>query len=462
MGFWDRLTEKRTAEPLPVENRESYSSGSAAFASLFGSNNNITEEKVMKIPTAEACINLISSSIAQMPVYLYKENEDGSMERVLDDKRVTLLNHEPNEMLNGYNFKKQIIKDYLLHGGAFVSVEKLGNTVSELYPLPPQNIAVTKYIKDGYKISADIKLTSMEGIPSGGTREITFKPYDLMITLADSKDGITSVGLLEKGEKIFTQASDEMEYTYNIFQRGALPLGVLKSAARLSQSTVDKLRGAWESLYGGAKNSAKTVILEEGLEYSPLSMKPSDLQLTESKNATNTEICKLFGVPESMITTAANKYGSIEQNNLHFLKHCLSPIIGSFEASADKALLLESEKLDGYFFRFDTSELLRATEKERIEAVELGLRSGVFTTHEARNKLDMPSIGDNVFMWNLASVLYNPDTGEMKIPNMGIAINKDGTSANTNAELPDNGGQNNETNKADVDKPEVNIPKLKE
>jgi HK97 family phage portal protein len=225
---------------------------------------------------------------------------------------------------------------------------------------------------------------------------------------------------LEKGEKILQQATDEMEYTYNIFQRGALPLGILKTAARLSQPAIDRLRESWASLYGGAKNSAKTVILEEGMEYSPLSMKPTDLQLNESKSGTNSEICKLFGVPESMITTAANKYGSIEQNNLHFLKHCLAPIIGSFESSADKSLLLETEKQEGYFFRFDTSELLRATEKERVEAVELGLRSGLFTINEARGKLDLPNIDEDVFMWGLQSVLYNPKTGEMKVPNMGL------------------------------------------
>ena len=413
MGFFDRLKENRSVANQ-VEERE-MSSSSTAFASLFANNPSLTEEKVMKIPTAEACINLITSSIAQMPIYLYKENEDGSVEKIVEDKRVVLLNSEPNELLNGYNFKKQIVKDYLLHGGAFVSVEKLGNDVEELYPLSAKNISVTKYIKDGYKINAEIKLTVDE---SG--KMIKFKPHELMISLADSKDGITSIGLIEKGEKIFQQAIDEMEYTYNIFQRGALPLGILKTAGRLNPATVDQLRNSWSQIYGGAKNSAKTIILEEGMDYSPLSMKPSDLQLNDSKHGTNSEICKLFGVPESMISSAANKYGSIEQNNLHFLKHCLAPIIGSLENAADKSLLLEREKKEGYFFRFDTSELLRATEKERVEAVGLGLEKGLFTINEARAKLDLPAIDEDVFMWGLQSVLFNPQTNEMKVPNMGL------------------------------------------
>ena len=35
-------------------------------------------------------------------------------------------------------------------------------------------------------------------------------------------------GLLIRGEKIFQQALDEMEYTNGIYDRGALPLGILK------------------------------------------------------------------------------------------------------------------------------------------------------------------------------------------------------------------------------------------
>jgi hypothetical protein len=118
------------------------------------------------------------------------------------------------------------------------------------------------------------------------------------------------------------------------------------------------------------------------------------------------------------------------------LKHCLSPIIGSIENSADKSLLLEKEKEEGYFFRFDTSELLRATEKERIEAAELGLRSGLFRINEARGKLDLPGIDDNVFMWNLASVLYNPETGEMKVPNMGVTGGEGNDNGSIKADVP--------------------------
>lgn len=105
-------------------------------------------------------------------------------------------------------------------------------------------------------------------------------------------------------------------------------------------------------LYGGVKNAAKTVVLQEGMKYEALSMNPSEIQMSETRKATNSEICKLFGVPESMVNaTIGKQYVSLEQNQLYLLKNTLSPIIVAMESSMDKALLLESEKRQRLFLQ---------------------------------------------------------------------------------------------------------------
>ena len=43
------------------------------------------------------------------------------------------------------------------------------------------------------------------------------------------------------------------------------------------------------------------------------------------------EICRLLNVPESLVSAEANKYGSIEQNNIHFLQYSLSPVFSAIE-----------------------------------------------------------------------------------------------------------------------------------
>lgn len=392
----------------------------------------ITEEKVLKIPTARSCVDLISSSIAQMPVYLYKESKDGKIEKV-DDNRVHLLNHEANDFLNGYALKKHIAKDYLLHGSSYVSIIEAGNTILELHPLLAKSIVVNKRVKNGYRVvGADILLANSENgaINQVERNQPKFKPHELMITLQDTHDGLTSHGAIKHGQDIFKQALSEMEYTQNLYENGALPLGLLKTNARLNEKQVGALRAAWQKLYGGVKNAAKTVVLQEGMEYQALSMNPSEIQMSETRKATNSEICKLFNVPEEMISTSKSQYVPKEENQRHFLKHTLAPTIVAMESSMDRALLLESEKDKGYFFRFDTSELVRATEKEHVDTVVTAIQGGLFTINEGRAKFDLPAIeeGDKVLLTPGASQMSDKNTKETADPHEEEQLNdKTGT-----------------------------------
>ena len=77
MGLFDKLFKPE------VEERSTYNgasttevAGSFSLDSMF-TTDAITEEKVLKIPTAKACLELITNTIAQMPVYLYREGLDG-------------------------------------------------------------------------------------------------------------------------------------------------------------------------------------------------------------------------------------------------------------------------------------------------------------------------------------------------------------------------------------------------
>jgi HK97 family phage portal protein len=418
MGLFDKMFKS------DVEERATYNGGdttqvSGAFSldSLFVTDA-ITEEKILKIPTAKACLDLITNTIAQMPVYLYKESIDGSIEKVASDRRVKLLNHEANEFLNGYGLKRHMTKDFLVHGGSYVSIIEAGNTIIELHPLPAQAIVVQKRIQNGFRtVGADIILSSTEnGINHQVNPNITkFKPYELMITLQDTHDGLISKGILTHGQEIFKQALSEIEYTKNLYERGALPLGLLKTDARMTETQAASLRTAWANLYGGIRNSAKTVVLQEGMEYQALSLNPQDMQMVDARKGTNSEICKLFNVPESMISTSANKYGSIEQNQLHFLKHTLAPILASLESSMDRALLLEDEKNDGYFFRFETADLVRATEKERVDTVVAGMSGGLFTRNEGRSKFDLPAIPEDALTMAPGAQTVDPKTGKVTV-----------------------------------------------
>lgn len=417
MGFLDIFRDANEDDTL--EQRRISGTGTE-LASLFTGQEQMLEEEILTIPTVQMCLELISGTIAQLPIYLYKEETDGAIKRIYDDKRELLLNQEPNEFQTAYNFKKTIVKDYLLYGASYSYVDRLGNDVQSIHTFPSKSITVKKYIKKGFQVvDADIVLT--EVIDDKKYKEYKYKPHELLICLKDSEDGLTSKGLLHYGQNVFEIADSELEFISSIYKNGAMPLGVLKTEGRLNGDAIEKLRIAWQNLYSGRKNAGKTIILENGLEYVPISQKPKDLLINENKRENISEICKLFNIQESFLN-GVNKYGSIEQNNIHFLQYTLSPILTAIENGLNKSLLLEDEKAEGYFWSIDTSEVLKTTEKEKYDAIKVALDGGVITLNEARYKLNMPTIKDDIMKWSLGNVLYYPDTGEMKVPNMGIGI----------------------------------------
>ncbi|UDY80770.1 portal protein [Geobacillus phage GR1] len=439
MGFLDRFKKSSNEQRA----REDFRYGSFSITSFFGDGSKVTEEQAMKIPAVATSVELITSSIAQLPVYLYKENEKGEVTKV-DDRRVFLLNHEPNDLVNGHNFKKQLVKDYLFYGASYTKIEKVRNDVIALYQLPIQEVSVTKYKKDGYKYSAKISLINQQG-----NKEAEFTPDELIIVLKDSDDGVTSSGVLKNNSETFILALDEQNYSQGILKNGALPIGVLKATSRLTQNAIDRLRASFETLYTGSKKAGKTLILEEGLDYKPISMKPNEMDLTNSRKHTLSDIARVFNIPESMINSDANKYASNEQNNIYFLQYCIAPIVTAIEGALDKTLLLESEKEQGYYFRFDTSEILRTTEKEKIETITKAMKEGLLSISEARSKIDMPALDVDYFTWSLGSIFYNPKTNEMTIPNMGVTIDPNNPTPQNNQKLVDQNAQQTEQEQDD-------------
>lgn len=402
-----------------------------SITSLFSKDIILSEDTVLAIPTVKSCYELIAGAIAQLPIYLYREDSNGSVEKITHDNRCYLLNDEPNEFQTAYSFKKQMLKDYLFRGVCYSYIERDGNDVVELHNINASHVRVIKYVQDGFKtVDVDINVSpshtnAVQRKGSSDNLIQTLKLYDCIVALKDASDIVSPKGILHYGRDVFKVATEEKNYTASIYKNGALPLGILKTSGRLTKNALDNLKASWQSLYTGSENAGKTVILEEGLDYSAVSLKPGDLLLTDNRKDVISDICKLFNLPESLIDVTKIKYGSLEQNNIHFLQYTLSPVITSLEHAISKSLLLEDEKKDGYFFAFDASEVLKSTDREKYDAVKVALDSGVMSINEARYRVNLPSINDDVMKWSLGSVLYYPATGDMKIPNMGIGISSD-------------------------------------
>ena len=351
-------------------------------------NEAITREKALTIPTVSGAVDFISNCVACMPVKLYKYKQ-GKVEEVENDSRVKLLNGDTGDTLDAFQMKKAMVEDYLLGKGGYCYIQKSRNDVIGLYYV--KDIYITAY--PNYKpIFKDFYIL-VEGE--------TYKPYEFLKILRNTKDGATGTGVTEEVSKALETAYQTLIYQLGLVKTGGNKKGFLKSATKLSEEAMTKLKQAWQNMY--QNNTESVVILNNGLDFKESSNSSVEMQLNESKKTLTEEINDIFHIhPEDF--------------NLTF-KEAIYPIVKAFETALNRDLLLEKEKKN-MFFEFDVKEIIKANIKERYEAYDMAIKSGWKTINEVRKEENMNYVdGMDVLNLGLSAVLYDISTQTYYTPN---------------------------------------------
>ena len=350
----------------------------------------ISREDALTLPAVSGAVDFISSTIASMPVRLYKYKK-GEVERVEDDKRVTLLNGDTGDTLDGFQMKKALVEDYLLGKGGYIFINRYRNEVESLHYVKESDISFligSDPIYKDYSIQVNAQI---------------YKPFEFIKLLRNTKNGAWGTGLCKEVSKALETAFNTLLYQLSLVKSGGNKKGFIKAQRKLAQEEIELLKKSWQSMYGN--NTTNAVVLNNGLEFQEASNSSVEMQLNESKKTLENEINDIFHIyPNDFERT---------------FKEAIYPIVKAFETALNRDLLLEKEKEKGkYFFEVDVKEIVRATLKDRYEAYKIAKEIGLKTINELRQEENLNSIeGLDIIDLGLASVLYNTETKEIYTPN---------------------------------------------
>lgn len=140
-------------------------------------------------------------------------------------------------------------------------------------------------------------------------------------------------------------------------------------------------------------NSGIPIILEDGLDFQQLNMKPSDAEFLESKKFQIEEICRFFGMSPHMIQHLDRMtFNNVEQLSLEFVKYTMAPYFSRVENAINSQLLTLDQRNKGYFFEFNIEALLRGDIKSRYEAFSKARQWGWLSVNEIRQKENLNRI----------------------------------------------------------------------
>lgn len=380
----------------------------------------VSKEQALNIPSLSACVELICNTIAGLPIYLYKEN--GIRTEIVNDYRVALLNDDTQDTLNGNQFKRAMVEDYLLKGAGYCFIKRNRNTIKSIHFVDNAHVgvnAITDPIFKSYNFQVN-------GLP--------YREWEFIKFTRKSKDGVTGKGIIAENNKILSVVYNSLVYEEVMVKSGGNKKGFIKAQSRLSADAITELKNAWNRLY--KNNTENVVILNNGLEFVDASNTSVEMQLSENKQNNSDEISKLFLVPSQILTGKANDE---EYNN--WIKVCIIPILNAFECALNKDLLLPSEK-ESFYFAFDYSELIKGSILERYQAYEIGTKNGILQIDEVRYKENLAPLGLEFVKLGLQDVLYNPKTKEIYTPNTNQTNNIEQAKASDPEEV-----NNNESNR---------------
>src|SRR5690606_12633923 len=104
----------------------------------------IGPESAMRCATVYASVKVLSESVAQLPLILYRREAGGGKERASGHPLFELLHDQPNDWTSSFEFRQSMQAAVLRYDhGAFAQIIRVNGRIVELVQLPSASVTVS-------------------------------------------------------------------------------------------------------------------------------------------------------------------------------------------------------------------------------------------------------------------------------------------------------------------------------
>jgi len=327
----------------------------------------VDEQSSMQLLTVYGSVRLITDSIATLPLDVYQRSGDTKIEVA----KPTWL-QQPTTNLDFTSWVSQVLSSLLLHGNAYVVVQRNEATIVELIPLDPSKVRVTRdrgrlsYMVNGQRIDAEMLHLKGLMLPGSdvGLSPVEYARQSIGLGLAAVKFG---TGYFE-GE-------------------GNMP-GVIEMPGSAQSETLKGIADQWRRRRREGGRGLPGV-LQEGATWKPTGVTNEQAQFLATRKFTSAEIAgQMFMIDPSElgigIEGSSLTYANLEQRNTRFVRVTLLPWIVRLEKALSDLLAQPR------YVKFNLGALMRGDLSSRYAAYATGIGAGFLEPNEARDWEDLP------------------------------------------------------------------------
>lgn len=335
----------------------------------------ISPESAQKLNTVFSCVKMITDTYAIIVPKIRVENESGVVTDNQHDQN-TLLKRSPNSLQSSIEFRIEILANYLYYGHGYAEIIRNAYGRPKEYKILDPNAVIRL-------LDSEEKLVLYEYTKGKVNKKIQISD---MIDISD----IYGKSRIIQNTSALQEYAAIRQYGTDMFKNGTHISGYIFGDKALDAAGRDALLKAFKTRY----KNGEPAILPAGYKYEQMkqNVPMGDAAFVMAKTTTDRDICRIFGVPPTLVGVdqAADNKGEADFNS--FLTTTMAPICTLIEAEFTRKIFRPKES--NYFVYHDLTEAYRFSLKERMESYRIAIHAGFMNADEARSKIGMNPTDD--------------------------------------------------------------------
>lgn len=380
--FWARMASFFVGGRL-VSPEKGSQTGPVSAAGVVG-DSVVSDERSLQISTVFACVRLISTVTAGLPLDVFETIKGDRIKVGIDNPLARLLRFSPNQFMTAVEFREAMTMQLCFYGNAYALIERnsVGDVIS-LMPLMSVNMdvrldnkrVVYRYRRDNEY--ADFKASEIFHLKGFGFNGLV---------------GLSPIAFAAKTTGVAVAMEDQQR---DFYANGAKSPQLLMTGEGkvLNKEQRAQVEENFKEISGGPVKK-RLWILEGGFTTQPIGVSPQDAETMAARKFQVSELARFFGVPPHLVgdVEKSTSWGTgIEQQNLGFLQYTLSPYLNRWEYAIERWLLKPGD-VGRYHAEHNIDGLLRGDSAARASFMGTLADKGLRTINELRRLDNMPPL----------------------------------------------------------------------
>lgn len=365
------------------QNERGSQTGNTSASGAIGTSQ-VSDQRSLQISTVWACVRIISTVTASMPLNVYRE-ENGERTKLGNDdyQLAKVLRYSPNLNMTSLEFREAMTMQLCFYGNAYAYIDRnASGDVVALSPLQSTKMDVRvedgnviyRYHHDGQRADySQSEIFHLKGF--GFTGLVGLSP----IAYAANTAGVAIA--MEDQQRSF-------------YANGAKSPKILMTGDKLlDKQQRESLERNFKDISSGPVDK-RLWILEAGFTTADIGVSPQDAETMASRKFQVSEIARFFGIPPHIVgdVEKTTSWGSgIEQQNLGFLQYTLTPYLARWEQACTRWLVPKKDQ-GRIIVEHNVDGLLRGDSTARADYQSKMVNNGLRTVNEMRRIDNLPPI----------------------------------------------------------------------